>query len=352
MSGERLNPDSADVKPGEVLALAREEAGITQREVSDALHLPINTVAAIESGDRDQLPAHVFTRGYVRAYAKLMELDPDPLVAALSVDQQVEGGLDTSEQTSRGISTATSMAGIDLAVLKHPYVLLGAGAIIVVGILSWVLSGNGDSENSLSEPALAAPKSDSNAAALTSAQVPVEQQQDQEPTKVAEPLAAESESDSGTLTAIPVELVEDVQVEEVPVEDRPAEDRSAEESPAVKSPAAQSPVVANTVTVSDGLTATATGTTPGSQPQRLTPTGDDRLTIEFSEECWVEIKDPAGVALFGDLGQAGERIELVGAAPFRVLLGYAPGVRLTYNAEPVALTPHTRNNVASLVLGQ
>jgi cytoskeleton protein RodZ len=92
--------------------------------------------------------------------------------------------------------------------------------------------------------------------------------------------------------------------------------------------------------------------TAGSQPKRLTPTGDDRLTIEFSEECWVEIKDPSGVALFGDLGQAGERIELVGAAPFRVLLGYAPGVRLTYNAEPVALTPHTRNNVASLVLGQ
>jgi cytoskeleton protein RodZ len=66
----------------------------------------------------------------------------------------------------------------------------------------------------------------------------------------------------------------------------------------------------------------------------------------------VEIKDTAGAVLFGDLGRAGGQIELVGAGPFRVLLGYAPGVLLEYNSEPVALAPHTRNNVASLVLGQ
>jgi len=42
----------------------------------------------------------------------------------------------------------------------------------------------------------------------------------------------------------------------------------------------------------------------------------------------------------------------VGQAPFRVLLGYAPGVQMSFNGETVVLAPHTRNNVATLVLGQ
>jgi len=91
-------------------------------------------------------------------------------------------------------------------------------------------------------------------------------------------------------------------------------------------------------------------TPPGAR--RLTPAGDDRLSIEFTEECWIEIKDPQGNLLYGNLGRPGVQLEFVGTPPFRVLLGYAPGALLKYNAEPVALGPHTRNNVASLVLGQ
>ncbi|NOX52804.1 MAG: DUF4115 domain-containing protein [Gammaproteobacteria bacterium] len=49
---------------------------------------------------------------------------------------------------------------------------------------------------------------------------------------------------------------------------------------------------------------------------------------------------------------AGQSVEFIGQGPFRVLLGYAPGAILQFNYETVALTPHTRNNVAKLVLGQ
>ena len=47
-----------------------------------------------------------------------------------------------------------------------------------------------------------------------------------------------------------------------------------------------------------------------------------------------------------------EVLRLVGQGPFRILLGYAPGVQMQYNGETVSLLAHTRNNVASLVLGQ
>ena len=38
--------------------------------------------------------------------------------------------------------------------------------------------------------------------------------------------------------------------------------------------------------------------------------------------------------------------------PFALLLGYAPGVRVSYNQMDVPLRPHTRNDIAQLVLGR
>jgi cytoskeleton protein RodZ len=76
------------------------------------------------------------------------------------------------------------------------------------------------------------------------------------------------------------------------------------------------------------------------------------MRLEFSADCWVEVKNEANVNLYGDLGRAGESLELVGTPPFRLLLGYAPGVVLAYNGESVPLAGYSRNNVAALWLGR
>ena len=81
--GQEQRPDT----PGAILAVAREAQALTQRDVADVLNLPLHVVEAIDADDKARLPAHVFTRGYVRAYAKLVGVDPDPLVSALTSDQ-------------------------------------------------------------------------------------------------------------------------------------------------------------------------------------------------------------------------------------------------------------------------
>ena len=86
--------------------------------------------------------------------------------------------------------------------------------------------------------------------------------------------------------------------------------------------------------------------------KRLTPTGSDELRLEVIEDCWIAIKTPDGEDLYGLLGRPGQTIELVGQGPFRVLLGYAPGAQLYLNNRQIGLGPYTRNNVASLVIGQ
>ena len=91
---------------------------------------------------------------------------------------------------------------------------------------------------------------------------------------------------------------------------------------------------------------------PSFRERRITEFGDDKLTFVFSDDCWVEVKSQDGENLYSDLNRAGRTLVLSGRAPFRILLGYAPGVSLSFNGEPVPLERYSRNNVANLVLGE
>ncbi|MEQ8689471.1 MAG: helix-turn-helix domain-containing protein, partial [Pseudomonadales bacterium] len=72
----------SDLTSGQVLSAAREAAGLSLREVADALNLQIHTLEAIEQDAADRLPADVFTRGYIRAYAKYLGLESGPWTQA------------------------------------------------------------------------------------------------------------------------------------------------------------------------------------------------------------------------------------------------------------------------------
>ena len=67
--------------PGGVLRAEREALGVTIREVAETLNLSMSTIEAIETNDYERLPGPVFARGYVRAYARLLNLAPESLVA-------------------------------------------------------------------------------------------------------------------------------------------------------------------------------------------------------------------------------------------------------------------------------
>lgn len=66
--------------PGAALQAAREARQLSVPEVADQLKLSSAVVTALEANDWDRLPAQVFVRGYVRAYARLMGLDDEELL--------------------------------------------------------------------------------------------------------------------------------------------------------------------------------------------------------------------------------------------------------------------------------
>lgn len=80
--------------PGATLAAQREALGWSVEQVAEQLKLAVRQVVAIEAGDYASLPSPAVTRGFVRAYAKILKLDAAPLVAMIKMDEPapVESG--------------------------------------------------------------------------------------------------------------------------------------------------------------------------------------------------------------------------------------------------------------------
>lgn len=67
---------------GKLLVEARETAGLSVDDVAARLRLTPRQVQALESGEMDALPGIAFVRGFLRNYAKLLQIDAGPLLEA------------------------------------------------------------------------------------------------------------------------------------------------------------------------------------------------------------------------------------------------------------------------------
>jgi len=78
---------------GQILNQAREEQELSLDEISVLTRIREKYLAAIEADNLDILPSSVQQKGFVRAFARALGLDPAPLVAQLRVsinDDSVE----------------------------------------------------------------------------------------------------------------------------------------------------------------------------------------------------------------------------------------------------------------------
>lgn len=66
---------------GERLRRAREERGLSLKEAASRLALKVQVLEALEACRFDRLPEPPLVRGYLRRYALLLGLDPEPLLA-------------------------------------------------------------------------------------------------------------------------------------------------------------------------------------------------------------------------------------------------------------------------------
>ena len=65
---------------GEILKKRREDLGLDIREMADLLKIKAAYLVAIENDTFAELPAPVYTTGYIRSYAKYLDVDAESIV--------------------------------------------------------------------------------------------------------------------------------------------------------------------------------------------------------------------------------------------------------------------------------
>lgn len=114
--------------PGRALREAREAKNLTIFEVAQSLKFGPRQIEALEADEYATLPpGATFLRGFVRGYAKLLKLDPVPLVAML--DSKMPAVLpDVREPDNMGVAATPIAVGRRSSLPM----LLGAGALALL----------------------------------------------------------------------------------------------------------------------------------------------------------------------------------------------------------------------------
>jgi len=296
--GERVLEDAGPgvlpVMPavGAQLRAAREARGIALQEVANTLKLGERQVDALERGDWQFLPGATFVRGFVRNYARFVQIDPLPLMSQL--DAVLEKPVSRLGETDSQ-QTAMPQGGPGIS-RRDRMVVLSGGLLVVFAALVYFLLPNDLSvwRDSVQELISSLARKDEVA-----------------PVAVVEPApASEPVFPPGTT---PQQVMN-------PQAETPAADAVA--------PQAAMPVAEKSLQVA----------------------GAPDMRFVFEKESWVEVRDRDGKVIFSQRGQAVSEQSVSGQGPFSLVVGFAPGVKLFWHGQSVDLAPYTRGDVARLVL--
>ncbi|MEN6081622.1 DUF4115 domain-containing protein, partial [Chromobacterium piscinae] len=78
--------------------------------------------------------------------------------------------------------------------------------------------------------------------------------------------------------------------------------------------------------------------------------GADKVSINVKDAAWVSVQDADGRRLIYKVMQPGDPAEVVGTAPFKVVIGNASQVELSYNGKPVDLADKIKGTTAKIQL--
>ena len=351
--------------PGAHLRQAREAANISADKIAASLLLDPKIIEALEADSFDRLPAPTFVRGYLRGYARLLGLPAGPILEMYDRHGFQPPPLDS------GVAEMPQAHTSDTVVRLVTYAV-GAVLVLLVG-LWWHSQGgegfdiSGDLFDWSSDPALDP--------SLAAAEAPGTAPVGGEPIAMAPTSrqSRESSQDDGPLAPSPTEgaasgdiaadgpvpaeavLPETMTGRETSTTPAPQSDAAAGADPNAEAGSAgadgeESPAPDGTDRA-DAASESGSVTLPAVTPPAVPDTAQSGLVLEFPHESWVEVYDRERTRLFFGLVQPGRVLNINGAQPFDVLLGFGTDVRVTVDGEAFDHTPYMKHGVARFNIG-
>jgi cytoskeleton protein RodZ len=277
---------------GQRLREGREALDLSVKEVATRLYLEPKIIEALEADDYEQLPAPIFVQGYIRGYAKMLDLPAESLLKLYYQQNPSKH----PKLTSAAAPGHAVQAGSSRDTWYKALTFLIIVALIVLVAL-WRHSSEQAQPPELPLAPLLPPVEPGNSLPDNSPQTPA-------------------------VTEIPLNLQPDA--ENISEFTPPGEEEGASDAEPI------------TVPTQEEIAQTA--------PAQ--PAGDpNSLKLSFNAESWVEISDGTGAKLYSRTARAGENLALTGTPPFKFVLGRSDAVKLEYQDKTVDLSSY-RGRVA------
>lgn len=129
---------------GDSLRRERELRQITLREISEATKINHRYLEALERNDFRHLPGGVFNKGFVRAYAQYVGIDPDRMVLSYLEEERRQAGPAPSvqeapkEAKTRAFSVRRTGRGKTRRRAWLTATVLGVAAVVLAVAFGWI----------------------------------------------------------------------------------------------------------------------------------------------------------------------------------------------------------------------
>lgn len=285
---------------GELLKAAREKMELSLQDVAARLNLQNNIILALEADDKNKLPTLTYVRGYIRSYAKIVNLNADELIRLYENEAQ------PLPEILPDVKFHTQASSSDKPVKAVTYLLVFG---LVLLVLAWWQSNFIIGKNLLSK-------------------------------------SENTKNNGGFSYTYDIVIhpdgpfLEKQPEQAVPEELQPYEpDASGHEGMTLPNSLA----IDTTLGITDEILASQADTRGA---------GPDTVSLKVSEKSWIEVYDKDKQKIYMNIAQPGEELKLKGEAPFSVILGNSSGVKVIFNGTPFDQTPHESDGVARFKLGQ
>jgi len=317
-----ITDDIDVIGPGRMLAEARECMGLSQQQVADKLNFRKTLVQEIEAEQFDLSLPSAFNRGYLKNYAKLVNISQDDVLN--SYDQLGVAQRQCAEMQS--FSKGTEKQAEHNMLMWITYLIIVS--LIIATIVWWYQAPSVqptvitvDATEPVESEILSTSAQNTNAITVQHAN----NQADNAALKPSDS-ALEVEQDSELNTTINNDITASDNITDTPSE-------------------------SSQVTLSQSATqnlAALNNIEPAEPPITTQPVAN--VVFSFSGDCWVNIYDASGERIAWGVKKSGYVMRISGQAPFNVTLGKPELVNIEYNDVAVDMSDFNAGNIAKFSL--
>jgi cytoskeleton protein RodZ len=351
-----------DETAGSQLKAAREAANMTIEQAAERLHLLRETVIALEEKDTSKLPSRVFTLGYLKNYARILDLP----------ESHFEGLFNEELYENVDIRSLQQPRAPELRIRRHQPVAAGhlfvklITALVVIALIALPLlwwKGVIELPDLSSVPFLPTTEKQgsdetsgdggSETLSLSIGDEPVAQTESlQNETTEADDRLKESDDDNVLELSLGTEADDTTTEDDITTQAENDNDISTDTAEASAETSAQTSVESSMSSQTTGMTSVSDDVVATDSSTETQSGSEHKVTLDFSDNCWVNVNDAEGkIVLFGDI-PAGSSKTLEGKAPFTFVLGNAEKVKVSIDGRAYDIAPHMKGGVARFSLGE